>query len=265
MTSEGPPAELAAAEVHVPGYEFPENAARAVALAARYGRWRARPPGTPPMLDGIRADEAAAIISHELSADHDWLSAQAVAALLDCYGLPLVATRFVPAADDPSVAADELGYPVALKADGCGVLHKTDAGAVHLALPHARAVRRAAAKIDAAVAGHGAHLDRWVVQPMAPDGAELIVDAVNDHHFGPVLACGAGGTIAELLKDIAVRITPLTQLDAREMLTSLRTFPLLDGYRGASRCDPAAIENVLLRVSAMVEAHPEIVELGCNP
>ena len=100
---------------------------------------------------------------------------------------------------------------------------------------------------------------------MAPAGAELIVGVVNDHNFGPVLACGAGGTTAELIKDVAVRITPLTDLDAHEMLRSLRTFPLLDGYRGAPPCDVTAIEDCLLRVSAMVEAHPEIVELDCNP
>jgi acyl-CoA synthetase (NDP forming) len=88
---------------------------------------------------------------------------------------------------------------------------------------------------------------------------------VNEPSFGPVLACGAGGTVAELIKDVAVRITPITDLDAREILRSLRTFPLLDGYRGAPRCDTAAIEDVLLRVAAMVETHPEIVELDCNP
>jgi acyl-CoA synthetase (NDP forming) len=80
-----------------------------------------------------------------------------------------------------------------------------------------------------------------------------------------LLACGAGGTAAELIEDVAVRITPVTDRDAAEMIRSLRTFPLLDGYRGASPCDVAAIEDVLLRVSAMVEAHPEIVELDCDP
>ncbi len=103
------------------------------------------------------------------------------------------------------------------------------------------------------------------MQPMAPTGPELIVGVVNDRSFGPVLACGAGGTTAEVIKDVAVRITPVTDLDAHEMLRSLKTFPLLDGYRGAPHCDVAAIEDVLLRVSAMVEEHPEIVELDLNP
>jgi acetate---CoA ligase (ADP-forming) len=102
------------------------------------------------------------------------------------------------------------------------------------------------------------------VQPMAPRGVELIIGVVNDRSFGPVLACGAGGTTAELIKDVAVRITPVRRRDAHEMLCSLRTFPLLDGYRGAPRCDLDAIEDVLLRVSALVEAHPEIAELDLN-
>jgi acyl-CoA synthetase (NDP forming) len=93
----------------------------------------------------------------------------------------------------------------------------------------------------------------------------MLLGVVHDHSFGPVIACGAGGTTAELIKDVSVRITPLTDVDAHEMVTSLKTFPLLDGYRGAPRCDVAAIEDVLLRLSAMVERHAEIAELDCNP
>ena len=88
---------------------------------------------------------------------------------------------------------------------------------------------------------------------------------MHDPSFGPVIACGAGGTSAELLKDVAVRITPLTDVDAKEMLHSLKTFPLLDGYRGAPTCDAAAVEDVLLRLGALVEAHPEVAELDANP
>jgi acyl-CoA synthetase (NDP forming) len=155
--------------------------------------------------------------------------------------------------------------PVALKAVARDLIHKTDAGGVRLGLRDARAVRAAAADIERAIGEAGHELEGLVVQPMAPDGVEMLVGVVHDHSFGPVIACGAGGTAAELIKDVSVRITPLTDIDAREMLTSLRTYPLLDGYRGAPRCDVAAIEDVLLRLSAMVESHPEIVELDCNP
>lgn len=266
MTSAGPPAELSPeGGARVPGYEFPEDAARAVARAAKHGRWRirAQPAATTP--SGIDADAAAAIISAELARGVDWLPPEQVAALLECYGLPLVVTRVVPDADGAVAAARELSAPVALKASATGLIHKTDAGGVRLGLDGAEQVRAAAGEIEAGVVRAGYALDGLVIQPMAPTGVELIVGVVNDRSFGPVLACGAGGTVAELIKDVAVRITPISQLDAREMLESLRTFPLLTGYRGAEPCDVEAIEDVLLRVGAMVEAHPEIAELDCNP
>jgi acyl-CoA synthetase (NDP forming) len=265
MTGDGPPPELSSGPVQVPGYEFPEDAARAVALAARHGRWRARPEGsfaTPP---GCRSDEATAIISEALADGSSWLDPARVTALLDCYGLPLVTSRIVADAEHAVDATMELGGPVALKAIATGLLHKTDAGGVRLQLDGPDAVRGAALEIEAAVKRAGLELDGLLVQPMAHTGVELIVGVVHDHTFGPVLACGAGGTSAELIKDVAVAITPVSDLDAREMIRSLKTFPLLDGYRGASPCDLAAIEDVLLRVSAMVEAHSEIAELDCNP
>jgi acyl-CoA synthetase (NDP forming) len=112
-------------------------------------------------------------------------------------------------------------------------------------------------------AGH--EPDGFLVQRMAPPGPELIVGIVGDRDFGPVVACGAGGHAVELLGDVAVRLAPLGPRAAAAMLRSLRTFPLLDGYRGAAPADLAAVDDVLLRVSALAAAHPEIAELDCNP
>jgi acetyl coenzyme A synthetase (ADP forming)-like protein len=265
MVSEGAPAELRSDEARVPCYQFPEDAARAMALAIHHGQWRARAPGRVPELPAVRRVEAAAIISRELARGSGWLSPSCVAQLLDCYGLPLIETKVVGDAEQAVAAAADMKSPVALKASATGLIHKTDAGGVRLGLRGAKAVRAGAVAIEEAVTRAGHTLDGLIVQPMAPEGVELIVGVVNDHSFGPVLACGAGGTTAELIQDVAVRITPLTDVDAREMVRSLRTFPLLDGYRGAPRCAVVAIEDVLLRISAMVEAHPEIVELDCNP
>jgi acetate---CoA ligase (ADP-forming) len=265
MVSDGVPRELRSEQVRVPGYGFPEEAARAVALAVRHGRWRAGDAGVVPRFEGLRSVEAAAMISRELGREGGWLAPTCVAQLFDCYGLPLIATPVVPDAQQAVAAANELGLPVALKASASGLVHKTDTGGVRLGLEAVDAVRAPAGEIEQTVTSAGHRLDGLVVQPMAPVGVELIVGVVHDRSFGPVLACGAGGTNAELISDIAVRITPVTDVQAREMVRALRTFPLLDGYRGAPRCDLTAIENVLLRVSAMVEAHPEIVELDCNP
>jgi acetate---CoA ligase (ADP-forming) len=212
MTGEGAPPELSSDDVEVPAYDFPEDAARAVALAARYGRWRAAPVGTLCQPASCRPVEAAAIISQELASGSSWLAPVSVAALLDCYGLPLTTGPLAPGPVGGANGAAGPGGPAALA-----------------------------------------------------NGVELTVGVVHDPSFGPVLACGAGGPTAELIQDVAVRITPLTDLDAHEMVRSLKTFPLLDGYRGAPRCDVGAIEDLLLRVGALVEEHPEIVELDCNP
>ena len=223
-----------------------------MADAVRHGRWRAREEGRFVHPSGTRREQAAAIISAALASGAGWLSPAHVGELLDCYGLPLVPTLSVADPEQAVEAAARLGVPVALKATATGLVHKSDAGGVLLGLEGADAVRAAALQIEAAVtrAGHG--LKGLVLQPMAPEGIELIVGVVNDRSFGPVLACGAGGTAAELVNDVAVRITPVTDLDAHEMVRSLKTYPLLEGYRGAPGADIAAIEDVLLRVSAMV-------------
>ncbi len=265
MTTEGPPKELGSAKLRVPGYEFPEDAARAMALAARYGRWRTRPSGTVPDFPDLRPEQAAAIISEELGRGAEWLAPERVAELLQCYGLPLASTHVVTDVEEAVATARDLGVPVALKAIATGLLHKSDAGGVLLDLDGAEQVRAGALEIKAAVESAGHQLEGLLIQPMAPTGVELIVGVVNDRHFGPVVACGAGGTSAELIKDVQVRITPVSDRDAHEMIRALQTFPLLDGYRGTPRCEVSAIEDVLLRVSAMVEGHPEIVELDCNP
>ncbi len=194
MTQEPPPDELRSADIQVPGYEFPEDAARAVALAAKHGRWRARPQPARSHPPGIQLERAAALISAQLADGSAWMSATRVSELFVCYGLP-------------------------------------------------------------ALSG----------QTGVATGVEMIVGVANDSNFGPVVACGAGGPSGELVRDLAVRLTPLSELDAHEMVRSLKTFPLLDGYRGAEPCDVASLEDVLLRISAIVESHREIVELDCNP
>ena len=111
----------------------------------------------------------------------------------------------------------------------------------------------------------GEPLEWFLVQGEIDGGVEMLVGVAVDPRFGPVVACGAGGIEAELLNDVAVRVSPLTDLDAREMIRSLATYPRLDGYRGAPKADVPALEELVLRVSAMAESHAEIVEMDCNP
>jgi acyl-CoA synthetase (NDP forming) len=105
----------------------------------------------------------------------------------------------------------------------------------------------------------------FVVQRMAPQGVEMLVGMVNDRQFGPTIACGAGGTTVELLKDVSVRLAPLGRGDAASMVRELRSFPLLNGYRGAPVVAVSALEDILLRISMLAEDHPQVAELDCNP
>ncbi|HEY3143723.1 MAG TPA: bifunctional GNAT family N-acetyltransferase/acetate--CoA ligase family protein [Acidimicrobiales bacterium] len=251
----------------LPQYRFPEDAARALVRAAEYGSWRQRPEGQVPELPAARRDEAAALLAAALAQGPSprWLAPSEVATLLGCYGVPMAEWRLTGSPEEAAAAAAELDGPVALKAVAPRLVHKTEAHAVRLGLTGADQVQTAATEMAQAVAAEGYTVDGFLVQRMVGDGVELLVGVVHDPSFGPVIACGAGGTAVELLKDVAVRITPLTDRDAAEMVRSLATFPLLDGYRGAPKTDVTALEDLLLRVSAMVEAHPEIAELDCNP
>ena len=266
MSSADPPAEDGDGPL-LPRYQFPEDAARALVRAVEYGTWRQRPEGEVPELAEARPDEAAALLAAALADGQGgrWLGPAQVARLLACYGLPVAQWRLADTPEEAAAAATELGGPVALKAVAPRLVHKTEAGAVRLGIDGADQVRAAAAEMAETVAARGYPVEGFLVQRMVGDGVELLVGVVHDASFGPVVACGAGGTAVELLKDVAVRITPLTDRDAAEMIRSLQTFPLLDGYRGAPKGDVAALEELLLRVSALVDAHPTIAELDCNP
>ncbi len=249
----------------VPSFGFPEEAARALAHTVGYGAWRRAPVGAMPDLARVDADGAAATIASALLRGGGWLTVEEVERLLACYGLAVPPSEVARSARAAGAAADRLGGTVALKALGPGVLHKTDIGAIRLGLSGRAQVEREARALRKALTDAGHQADGFIVQRMVDGGVEMLVGVVHDPLFGPVVAVGAGGTAAELIKDVRVGLTPLTDLEAREMLRSLATFPLLDGFRGAPKADVAALEDVILRVGAMVEAHAEIAELDLNP
>jgi acyl-CoA synthetase (NDP forming) len=265
MTAGGMPDAFLAPDVRVPAYAFPEAAAHALARATRYAEWRARPVLPPARPAGVDRDEAAAIVAAALGRGEGWLAPSDVRRLLSCYGLPLVDERLAPDAAGAAAAASALGGSVALKAVVPGVLHKSDAGLVELRLRGPQEVRTAAEGMQARLSSSGQQPSGFLVQNMAADGVEMILGVVHDPHFGPVVACGAGGVLVELLGDVAVRLAPLTAADAAEMVRGLKTSRLLSGYRGRPVSDVAALEDALLRVSALVDDVPEIAEMDVNP
>jgi acyl-CoA synthetase (NDP forming) len=217
------------------------------------------------MFADIRADEAASVIASALGRGEGWLTPDEVAHVCSCYGLPLIEQRIVANAEEAGSAAAEIGGDIALKAIAPGLIHKTEAGAVRLHLKGAEAVRAAAREMTERLSLQGHSPSGFVVQQMAKRGIEMLVGVVHDPQFGPVVACGAGGVQVELLKDVSIRLTPLSNEDASEMIRELKTYPLLTGFRGSVPGDIPALEEALLRVSAMVEDLPQIAELDCNP
>jgi acyl-CoA synthetase (NDP forming) len=266
MSSKGLPAELQKTKIRIPSFAFPEQAAIAMARAAEYGRWRDRPTGSTPAFDDTRHDEAAGIIANALGRrDAGWLTADEVDRLLGCYGLSSARAERTTTPEEAADAAARIGSPVALKAVGPGIVHKTEVGAVVLGLSGPAEVAQAAREVAERVRAVGLAVDGFVVQEMVAGGVEMLVGVAHDPLFGPVVAVGAGGTTVELLRDVAMRLTPISDLDANEMVRSLGTFPLLDGFRGAPKVDVSALEEVILRVGALADNHPAVAEMDCNP
>jgi acyl-CoA synthetase (NDP forming) len=266
MSTKGIPDDLQEGGARVPSFAFPEQAAIAMANACRYGTWLRRTPGVIPRFHDVRPDEAIGIVAEALGrTDDGWLAPDEVERLLDCYGLRAARSARVTSPAEAGEAAATLGVPVALKAFGPEIVHKTDIGAVRLGLSGSADARRAAEEIEGSVTAGGLRLEGFLVQEMVGGGVEMLVGVAHDPLFGPVVACSAGGTTVELVRDVAVRVTPITDVDAREMIRSLRTYPLLDGFRGSPKADVSALEDVILRVSALVDATPAISEMDCNP
>jgi acyl-CoA synthetase (NDP forming) len=251
--------------VQVPVYSSPEPAAIALAQAARYGAWRSHPTADLARPDGIRRDEASALIATALGRGDGWLSPDEVTTLLGCYGLPVAEQRVVGSVREAADTAMELGGSVAVKAIAPGLIHKSDVGAVVLNLRGQDAVYLAAQGMAEQLAAEGHAPTSFVVQRMVEDGVEMIVGLVQDPSFGPVLACGAGGVAAELIQDVSVRLTPLSEHDPSDMVRELRTFPLLCGYRGAPSCNQPALIDVLRRLGTLAEDLPQVIEMDCNP
>lgn len=261
MSTDQPRAALSGEGLTIPSYLYPENAAYALGHAVRYGAWRAAPAGRAREFADICAQDA----TPRVEVESHWLGPNEVRRLLTCYGLPVVEEGFVATPAQAGEVAATMAGPFALKGVSTAVVHKSEARGVRLDLATPADVENAASEMTADYAAAGHAIEGFVVQPMVGSGLELLVGVVHDRLFGPVVACAIGGTQTELLKDVSVRITPLTDVDAAQMVRSLATFPLLDGYRGSPALDVAALEEVLLRVSALVEAHPEIAEMDLNP
>ncbi|MCO4697731.1 GNAT family N-acetyltransferase [Streptomyces sp. RO-S4] len=250
----------------IPAYPAAERAVRALAQAVAYGQWRreAAEPGKVPEYEDIDERGAAAVIEGLLSRGQGLtLTTDATCELLAAYGIHV--HRALPAStpDAAAEAARTLGYPVALKATAPHLRHRADLGGVRLDLADEEQLRRAYGELTELFGGPEEL--RPVVQRMAPRGVDTVVRAVIDPAAGAVLSFGLAGAASQLLGDMAHRLIPVTDRDATSLVRSIRTAPLLFGWRGSAPVDTPALEELMLRVSRLVHDHPEVVAVTLEP
>ena len=254
VSASGIPAALRSSSA-VAAFAYPESAARALGRAAERAAWLRRPLGSIPELRDVHRAAGAELVERALSrSDDSWLSPGETRELLDAYGLPLVPERLAESVDAAAAAARELGYPAVVKSAAAGA-HKTESGGVALNLADDAAVRDAAARIGVPV----------IVQPMLRGGTELLAGLVQDPVFGPLVAFGAGGVFAELIGEATVRISPLTDVDAEELVTSGKAGRLVSGFRGAPAADVPSLVDLVHRLATLGDDLPAVAELDLNP
>ncbi|MGH9367550.1 MAG: GNAT family N-acetyltransferase [Thermoanaerobaculia bacterium] len=258
LGEEGAPSALG----RIPSYPFPERAAVSLARAASWGEWRREPPGRLRRFRDVDRERARAVVGAALKRGGGWLDPLETQELLSAFAIASAPVRLVRQEREAAEAARELGFPAVLKAVGPGILHKTEVGGVRLDLPDDRAVRDAYREMRQRL---GQAMTEALVQKQVPGGVEVIVGATCDPTFGPLIAYGSGGTLVELQADVAFRLQPLTDADAAAMLEEVRGTARLRGWRGTPPADEEALRELLLRVSALLEACPEVREMDLNP
>ncbi|MFJ9696399.1 GNAT family N-acetyltransferase [Kitasatospora sp. NPDC101183] len=264
----------------IPAYAAPERAVRALAHAVHYSQWRRRTAEAEetarvPELDRIDEPAARALVEAALNTRaavaartqpggaRITLPDAEARALLDSYGIDVSPTLPAPGEETAVRAAEALGYPVALKATAPHLRHRPDLGSVRLDLTGETGLRRAHRELDALLGG--AAQAELVVQRLAPRGVDTVIGATVDPAVGAILSFGLAGAPAELLGDVAHRLVPATDQDAASLIREVRAAPLLFGWRGAESVDTAALEELLLRVSQLVDDVPEIASVDLEP
>ncbi|MEU5319787.1 GNAT family N-acetyltransferase [Streptomyces sp. NPDC021056] len=252
----------------IPAYPAAERAVRALGEAVKYAQWRrdaAEPGKVPEYIDAAIDEKGAAELIDGLLARGQGLTlgTEETCELLGMYGVQVHRALPAPTPDEAAVAARTLGYPVALKATAPHLRHRADLGGVRLDLADEEQLRRAYAEL-AELFGTPEEL-RPVVQRMAPRGVDTVIRAVIDPAAGAVLSFGLAGAASQLLGDVAHRLIPVTDREATSLVRSIRTAPLLFGWRGSAPVDTAALEELLLRLSRLVDDHPEVVAVTLEP
>ncbi len=260
----------------ISSFRFPEETVVALAQYSRYADWLKQPQGQSRTFENVRHDEARQVIvaacgeepgETEAAPEAVWLSPRDGYRLLESYGIKTVSTAFAATAADAAEVAKSLGYPVAMKLASTSILHKSDVKGVYLGLRSDWEVRGAFGELEERLtqARQRKSMDGVLIQPMASSGLEAVLGVSHDATFGPVMMAGLGGVYLELFQDVQFTLLPVTDREVERMLQRLKAHRIFSGYRGEAARDVAAFSETMLRLSQLVDEHPQIHELDLNP
>lgn len=251
---------------HIPTYKFPENAAKALGILYKRSQWLNRQSLAQFELDH-QVDRARDIIATCMARGQTYLAELDGLELLKCYGFQTLPTILAKTEDEAVAVAQDIGYPVVMKIVSPQIIHKSDADGVRVKLKNDDEVREAFQEIIAGAEAYdeNAVIKGVLVQKMGTNVAEVIMGVNRYPVFGPLIMFGFGGTAVEIFKDVIFRIAPIGRNNAHRMIRSIKTFPLLEGFRGKPKADVEILQRLLVSLSDFVMNHPEVKELDINP
>ena len=254
----------------VPNFSFPEEAVGALAKAVQYAEMKNKPKGSVPRLRDIRRKQAEDLVLDIMSRTTErpiWMAAEDINKLLECYGINIAGAHLATSVEEAAETAAKIGFPVAVKLASSTITHKTDVGGVVTDVNSKEEVIEAYDNIQTNLReiGRLEEMEGVLVQKMVESDIETIVGVTHDPSFGPLIMFGSGGIYAELTKDVTLSLHPLTDIDAEEMIHSVKMAKVFEGYRGSPVSDTGSVKDLLLRISAMIEDIHEIAELDLNP
>ena len=259
-------AELADRHVSVPFYMYAEEAVDALSRLDMQRRWIERPVGQIPEL-AVDAERARTIFKAAAAEGRKELTTRESLEVLDAYGVRICRSGMAKTVDEAVEIAERIGFPVVMKMTSKTTSHKTDVGGVRVGIRSAEALRREYADLVEKLEAKGLldGLEGVLIQEMVEGKREMVCGIASDPQYGPMVMFGLGGVFVEVLKDVVFRLAPLTDVDAAEMVRSVKAFKLLQGARGTTPAQIDRVEETLLRISRLVSDFPAVKELDINP
>lgn len=252
--------------VHPPIYRFPENAARAISKMAAYKKWKERPEGFYKKFDADKKS-VRKIISRYKGRKNVYLNSEDVSGVLNAYGLPIIRSVFAKNTFELIQISDKLKYPVVLKAVGKKLVHKSDMGGVEVDIHNPDELLRSADRIIDNLKNHNAAglIEKFMIQPYVSGGVETILGITKDEKAGSMIMFGLGGIFVEVFKDVNFKLIPITDIEASTMVSSIKSYEMLNGVRGKKAVDTSYISESLQRLSQLSNDFPEFEEIDLNP